>query len=168
MARKTVGHKYKVNSKEISRNQIEKFVKDIGATHHICYDETLFLVIGNTGTLNITPGYNIVFKVIRTCEVDVLLENLDGYEEKGVLIHLANVFRIEYMGMNLLSLNDLDIDDINVTFKNDLCILYDLIDKNVIGTGFKRRNGLYQINVITLQRTLPMKHEAHNLAVVSS
>lgn len=163
MARATVSHGNGTMSTEGCHDQNKKFVIDSGATHHMCSGAKLFLCVRNTAPFNVTLGDNSVVQGNKAGEVDILLSISKGSESKGVWIRLTNVLLLEEVGLNLLSLNDLDTHNINVTFKNGGCILIGGDDSNVIVTGYKRSDGLYQIDGSIVQDP-----NCRNLAAVSS
>lgn len=66
--------------------------------------------------------------------------------------------------MNLLPINALDAHNINVAFKNGVCVLIDGNDSNIIGSGFKRDDCLYQIDGSIAQNPNHIVDKSQNLS----
>ncbi len=57
------------------------------------------------------------------------------------------------MGLNLLSMNALDRNNIYNVFRNGFCDIFDTDSDALLGNGFKRSDGLYQIRGLALTGT---------------
>ncbi len=88
-------------------------------------------------------------------EIGLLLQNEKESQEadNSVWIRLTNVLYIEESGLNLLSMNALDRHNVYIVFRNGRCNKFDTETDAVLGNGFKRKDGLYQIRGVPLTAT---------------
>lgn len=87
----------------------------------MCSEREMFRVIQTVPKYTVVLGDSIEVTSTVMGEVDLILTNSDEKTDLGTWWRLSNILLLEQMGLNLLSMNRIDENNIHSSFKNRMC-----------------------------------------------